>query len=224
MCEATTLEEPMKSLVRIARILLSLALLTACSTESEDGSELKALTADTGVTQSLIQYQGADGKTYKAAVFVPAGRGRFPLFVWIPGTIDSYDTPVALRIARTMAERGVVSVTVGYNNAVADGGGCANFDAKTSGLQAVHAINGESDFIYGDANVNRDQVQKVAGTSALSSALLVTAKDLKAPAAGHNYYQTSEHAANPVWDTTTEAWGRKPSQDWIVSRLSASAP
>lgn len=82
------------------------------------------------VAQHAVKYTGADGKIYEAIVFEPIAYGKYPLFVWVPGTNEAYDSPVALRIARTMAERGTVAVTAAYNNTFAGPWSCDSFDAR----------------------------------------------------------------------------------------------
>jgi hypothetical protein len=86
------------------------------------------------LAQTSLSYRGDDGRTYEAKVFVPTAPGRYPLFLWIPGTNEAFDAPVALHIAHTMAERGVIAATVSYNNTFAGPWSCASYDGRARAL------------------------------------------------------------------------------------------
>lgn len=275
------------------------------SASESQGAALRVM-APEAVKRRDVTYTGADGRSYPAAVLEPAKAGEYPLFVYVPGTSDPYDTRVALHIAKTMAEKGVVAVTIGYNNGWQDPAGCEAFDQKAqavfdrtkagslisvleasvpsmktkrgvavaghsqgsalagrarryladvragwllgtgttiklgnlptcleaslpNAIKNLRAVNGEYDFFFGGPEESRVALQKITGRgfdskstsffdAAGSGYHVVRALELGG-FSGHNYFKDSNQNPNPVWETTSQPWGRKANQDFLLKHL-----
>jgi hypothetical protein len=67
-------------------------------------------------TDSYTSNHTVGNRVIKIKGFKPSGGGKFPVYVYLPGTFDEHFTPQDMSWVKYMAQKGFYAVTIGYEN------------------------------------------------------------------------------------------------------------
>lgn len=134
----------------LALLLLATTAVVSAFAQSQTGTQMGSATylsynpfTRASNLSQLLLYELPDPSIW--------GAGPYPVFMWVPGTLELYNDQLSLLMIDQMAQRGFLSVSVQYNNLLLLAQSCPDYTARalsifdattaTSGVSTVCAMS-----------------------------------------------------------------------------------